>query len=62
MNYKIALKSYWKEQKADLLSEEEQSELAGISELSRTFTLINAQLASKPTGCLNQKNTKVPSA
>ena len=40
--------------KADLLSEEEQTELAGISELSRIFTLINAQLAIKPKWCLNQ--------
>ena len=35
-------------ERADLLSEEEQTELAGISELSRIFTLINAQLATKP--------------
>jgi hypothetical protein len=40
--------------KADLLTEEEQTELAGIFELSRIFTLINAQLATKPTWCLNQ--------
>ncbi|MEK8021027.1 MAG: hypothetical protein VSS75_029505 [Candidatus Parabeggiatoa sp.] len=40
--------------KADLLTEEEQTELAGISELSRMFTLINAQLATKPKWSPNQ--------
>ncbi len=31
-------------------------------DLDTIENLINAQLASKPTWCLNQKNTKVPSA
>jgi hypothetical protein len=47
------LENLLERKKADLLSEEEQTELACISELSRIFTLINAQLATKPTWCLN---------
>ena len=48
------LENLLERKKADLLSEEEQTELAGISELSRIFTLINAQLATKPKWCPNQ--------
>ncbi len=33
--------------KADRLTSEEEAEYAGISELERIFTLINAQLAAK---------------
>jgi len=39
------LENLLEKKKADVLTEEEQTELAGISELSRIFTLINAQLA-----------------
>lgn len=37
--------------KADLLTPEESAEYAGISELERIFTLINAQLATKSKWC-----------
>jgi hypothetical protein len=37
--------------KADLLTPEEEAEYAGISELERIFTLINAQLAAKSQQC-----------
>jgi hypothetical protein len=37
--------------KADGLTAEESSEWAGIKELSRIFTLINAQLAAKAQWC-----------
>ena len=37
--------------KANLLTPEEEAEYAGISELERIFTLINAQLASKSKWC-----------
>lgn len=47
------LESLLERKKADLLTEEEQTELAGIFELSRIFTLINAQLATKSKWCLN---------
>jgi len=48
------LENLLERKKADLLTEEEQTELAGISELSRIFTLINAQLATKPKWCPKQ--------
>ena len=37
--------------KADRLTPEEEAEYAGISELERIFTLINAQLAAKSQRC-----------
>ncbi len=37
--------------KADGLNPEEEAEYAGISELERIFTLINAQLAAKSKCC-----------
>jgi len=37
--------------KADILTPEEEAEYAGISELERIFTLINAQLAAKSKWC-----------
>jgi hypothetical protein len=37
--------------KSDQLNSEEASEWAGIKELSRIFTLINAQLAAKAQWC-----------
>lgn len=37
--------------KADELTPEEAAEWSGISELSRIFTFINAQLAAKATWC-----------
>jgi hypothetical protein len=37
--------------KQDLLTQEEQAELDGISELSKIFTLINAQLAAQAKWC-----------
>jgi hypothetical protein len=40
--------------KADILSPEEEAEYAGISELERIFTLINAQLAAKSKCCPTQ--------
>lgn len=40
--------------KADLLTPEEEAEYAGISELERIFTLINAQLAAKSKCCPTQ--------
>ncbi len=40
--------------KADLLTPEEEAEYAGISELERIFTLINAQLATKSKWCPSQ--------
>jgi hypothetical protein len=40
--------------KADLLTPEEEAEYAGISELERIFTLINAQLAAKSKWCPTQ--------
>lgn len=45
------LEALLEKKKVDLLTEEEKTELAGISELSRIFTLINAQLASQPQWC-----------
>jgi hypothetical protein len=48
------LENLLEKKKVDLLTEEEQTELAGISELSRIFTLINAQLATKPKWYPNQ--------
>ncbi|OAD21642.1 hypothetical protein THIOM_002581 [Candidatus Thiomargarita nelsonii] len=48
------LENLLEKKKADLLTEEEQTELAGISELSRIFTLINAQLAAQPQWCPNK--------
>lgn len=40
--------------KADILTPEEEAEYAGISELERIFTLINAQLAAKSKWCPTQ--------
>jgi len=40
--------------KADILTPEEEAEYAGISELERIFTLINAQLAAKSKCCPTQ--------
>lgn len=37
--------------KANLITPEEEAEYAGISELERIFTLINAQLVSKSKWC-----------
>lgn len=37
--------------KADVLTNEEEAEYTGISELERIFTLINAQLAAKSKWC-----------
>ena len=37
--------------KAGVLTQEEQSEWVGITELSRIFTFINAELAAKATWC-----------
>ncbi len=37
--------------KSNLLTSEEAAEYAGISELQRIFTLINAQLAAKSKWC-----------
>jgi hypothetical protein len=37
--------------KVDLLTPEEETELAGITELSRIFTFINAKLATKSQWC-----------
>jgi hypothetical protein len=48
------LENLLEKKKADVLTEEEQTELAGISELSRIFTLINAQLAMKHKWYPNQ--------
>ena len=40
--------------KQDLLNSEERAELDGISELSRIFTFINAQLAAQAKWCPTQ--------
>ncbi|MDM9380563.1 hypothetical protein QUB80_07570 [Chlorogloeopsis sp. ULAP01] len=40
--------------KQDLLTKEERAELDGISELSRIFTFINAQLAAQAKWCPTQ--------
>ncbi|TBR57772.1 hypothetical protein B4U84_17535 [Westiellopsis prolifica IICB1] len=40
--------------KQDLLTKEERAELDGISELSRIFTFINAQLATQAKWCPTQ--------
>ncbi len=40
--------------KADILTLEEEAEYAGISEIERIFTLINAQLAAKSKCCPSQ--------
>ncbi|RAM48659.1 MAG: hypothetical protein C6Y22_26815 [Hapalosiphonaceae cyanobacterium JJU2] len=41
--------------KQDLLAKEERAELDGISELSRIFTFINAQLAAQAKWCPTQR-------
>lgn len=45
------LEELLEKKKANLLTPEEEAEYAGISELERIFTLINAQLASKSKWC-----------
>ena len=45
------LESLLEKSKAGLLTFEEQSEWAGITELSRIFTFINAELAAKAKWC-----------
>jgi hypothetical protein len=39
------------QKKADALTDEQVAELEGITELSRIFTLINAQIAEKAVWC-----------
>ena len=42
--------------KAGTLTTEEKAELAGISELSRIFTFINAQLSATATWCPSKRD------
>ena len=42
--------------KAGLLTTDEEAELAGISELSRIFTFINAQLSATATWCPSKRD------
>lgn len=44
--------------KTDMLSSEEDAEYAGITELQRIFTLINAQLAAKSKWCPTQPDSQ----
>ncbi|MBC6477768.1 MAG: hypothetical protein GDA56_08240 [Hormoscilla sp. GM7CHS1pb] len=51
------LEKLLEKKKTDLLNSEEEAELAGILELQRIFTFINAQLASQAKWCpLNPDN------
>jgi hypothetical protein len=43
--------------KAGLLTAEEEAEMAGISDLSKIFTFINAQLAAQATWCPSNLDT-----
>lgn len=45
------LEELLEKKKANLITPEEEAEYAGISELERIFTLINAQLVSKSKWC-----------
>lgn len=46
-------------QKSTVLTDEEQAEYAGITELQRIFTLINAQLAAQSQWCPVQPDSRL---
>jgi hypothetical protein len=56
------LENLLEKSKASTLTPEESAEWAGIKELSRIFTLINAELAAKAQWCPTQSETSSANA